>query len=190
MTGILTHLDRLREAAAEQYGYVSAAQALDAGVPYAELSKLVARQRLERVAHGVYRVPLMPYTEYDRFMLALLWTGAPEACLSHETALDAYAVSDINPTAVHITVAKRRRISRKNGEGYIVHRQDLKTEQIKWWEGMRIVTLPVAIRQCIGEKVPSYLVRQAIEHGARAGQLSPADSKVLHELLEARSAPG
>jgi predicted transcriptional regulator of viral defense system len=40
-------------------------------------------------------------------MKAVLCAGFPEACLSHDTALDAYGVSDINPTAIHITVAKK-----------------------------------------------------------------------------------
>jgi predicted transcriptional regulator of viral defense system len=59
---------------------------------------------------------------YNQFMKSVLWTGVPEACLSHDTALYAYGGSDINPAAIHITVAKKRRIARKGGQGYVVHR--------------------------------------------------------------------
>jgi predicted transcriptional regulator of viral defense system len=184
MNEIVTYLDRLREIAIDQYGFVTAAQSAAAGVPYTELSKMVSRNRLERVAHGVYRVPLVPYTEHTRFMQALLWTGAPEAVLSHDTALDAYGVSDINPTSIHITVAKSRRIRRGGGQGYTIHYQDLRPDQLSWWEGMRMVTLTVAIEQCIGSKVPRYLIRQAIERGSKGDRALSAQKERLLDLLE------
>jgi predicted transcriptional regulator of viral defense system len=45
---------------------------------------LSSRGQLERVAQGVYRFPQLPVTEYDPYMLAVLWTGVPAACLSHD----------------------------------------------------------------------------------------------------------
>jgi predicted transcriptional regulator of viral defense system len=71
------------------------------------LSTVVARDRLQRVAHGVYRVPQVAETEFDQYQQAVLWTGASEACLSHATALAAWEVSDINPDRIHLTVACR-----------------------------------------------------------------------------------
>lgn len=53
MSEVVTYLERLRELALDQHGFVTTAQALTDGVPQTELSKLVARERLERVAHGV-----------------------------------------------------------------------------------------------------------------------------------------
>ena len=47
--------------------FVTTAQALDEGVSKATLSKLAARGRIERVAHGVYRVPQVPADRFDRF---------------------------------------------------------------------------------------------------------------------------
>ncbi|MDR0308676.1 MAG: type IV toxin-antitoxin system AbiEi family antitoxin domain-containing protein [Coriobacteriales bacterium] len=184
-----TYLDYLREIAIDQYGFVTTEQALEAGVPHSQLSKMVSRQRLERVAHGVYRVPLVPYSEYTRFMQALLWTGAPEAVLSHDTALDIYGVSDINPTLIHVTVAKSRRIRRSGGQGYAVHYQDLKPDQLFWWEGMRIVTLSVAIEQCINSGVPRYLIRQAIERGSKSNRAVAQEKERLFNLMEARDDP-
>jgi predicted transcriptional regulator of viral defense system len=185
MNETLTYLDCLREAAVDQYGFITTRQALDRGVPQAELSKMVSRGRLEHVAHGVYRVPLIPYSEYTRFMLALLWTGAPEAALSHETALDAYGVSDINPTLIHVTVAKSRRIRRSGGQGYAVHYQDLDSAKLTWWEGMRIVTLPAAIEQCIESGVQRYLIRQAIERGGEKYHFTSHEKERLFRLMEA-----
>ena len=181
-----TYLDHLREIAIDQYGFVTTEQALEAGIPHSQLSKMVSRQRLERVAHGVYQVPLVPFSEYTRFMLALLWTGASEAALSHDTALDIYGVSDINPTLIHVTVAKSRRIRRSGGQGYVVHYDDLNPAQISWWEGMRIVTLSVAIEQCIKNSVPRYLIRQAIERGSKVDRVVAQEKEKLFDLMEAR----
>jgi len=183
---VVTDLERLREVALDQYGYVTTAQALEAGVPHAQLSKMVARGRLARVAHGVYQVPQVPATQYGPFMLAVLWTGAPEACLSHDTALAAWDVSDINPTAIHLTVARHRRVTRAGGDGYVLHHQDLDDAQRTWWEGIPIVTAGTTIAQCIDTGVPTYLVRQALERGRRTGLLTTADHDDLAAKLEAR----
>ena len=158
-------------------------QALDAGISRRALSGLVERNRLERIVFGVYRVPQIPDTQYDTFMLAVLWTGVPEAVLSHETALDAYEVSDINPMRIYITVGKNRRIRRSGGEGYVLYYQDLQPDQKTWWEEIPIVTLPTAIDQCIMSGVPTYLLVQAIENGRSRGLLTVGEESALKEKL-------
>ena len=181
-----TNIDRMRSVAIEQYGYITAAQARDLGVSKAALSMLLKRERVSRVAYGVYRIPQVPATERGRFMLATLWTGADEAALSHETALDAYGVCDVNPGQVHITVAKRRRIARGGGEGYAVHREDLAPEDLSWWEGIPTVTLRKAIAQCTDAGTPSYLLHQAIENGLARGMLLPDEAADLQTKLAER----
>lgn len=94
------------------------------------LQMLVHRDPLQRAAFGVYRFPRYPVSQYDPYLVAVLWTRAPEACLSHETALDAHQISDVNPSAIHITVARNRRLRRTDGEGYLVHHEDLTADQI------------------------------------------------------------
>ncbi len=96
MNEVVIYLDQLHEIALDQHGFVTTTQAADAGVSRPELAKMVARNRLERVAHGVYRIPQVPETQYNPFMLAVLWTGVPEACLSHDTALALRERSDIS----------------------------------------------------------------------------------------------
>jgi predicted transcriptional regulator of viral defense system len=183
---VLTDLDRLREVALDQHGYVTTAQALEAGVSNASLSMMVKRERLERAAHGVYRVPQVPVTAYDELMRAVLWAGVPEACLSHDTALDAWGVSDINPALIHITVGAKRRLVKVAPDNYEVHRQDLAPGQVTWWEGIPTVTAATAIEQCLASGVPTYLVRQAIERSAPAGLVAVGERERLARMLEAR----
>jgi predicted transcriptional regulator of viral defense system len=172
----------------DQYGFVTTAQAVDAGVARPELAKMVARDRIERVAHGVYRIPQVPQTQYDAFMLAVLWTGAPEACLGHETALMLRELSDINPTSIHVCVGKRRRIKRVGGIGYILHNEDIAPQCITWFKEIPIVDTPTAIEQCIFDGVPGYLIEQAMETASKTSELTKIEREGLTRMLEERDA--
>jgi len=180
--------DVLWDTAAAQHGFVTARQARDLGVSDMALQMLVRRGTLERRARGVYRFPLFPVSQYDPYMLAVLWTGADEACLSHETALDAYAISDVNPNVIHVTVAKHRRLRRVGDDGYVVHCEDLTPEQIGWWQEVPTVTAATAIAQCIAYGTPIYLLRQALERGHDQGYLTTAKRDRLAQTLEERHA--
>lgn len=185
---VVTKLERLREVALDQHGFITTAQAIDEHVSHAELSTMVARERIERVAHGVYRVPQVAETEFDQYQLAVLWTGAPEACLSHDTAIEAWGISDINPDRIHLTVSRRRRLRRGGGERYVIHHEELDSTQVAWWQGIRTVAVPTAVAQCISSGVPSYLIRQALDRAGRTSLLSAADRERLTAELEARDA--
>ncbi|MDR1513587.1 MAG: type IV toxin-antitoxin system AbiEi family antitoxin domain-containing protein [Propionibacteriaceae bacterium] len=186
MIAALTDLDRLREVALDQHGFVTTEQALDAGVTHPSLSMMVRRERLERVAHGLYRVPGVPASIADELMQAVLWTGFPEACLSHDSALDAWEISDINPSRIHVAVGAKRRITKATPRNYVVHKQDLEPRQVTWWDGIPTATATTAIEQCIVSGVPTYLLRQALERSAPTGLVPVDERKRLAGLLEAR----
>lgn len=176
----------LWEIAAAQHGFVTAQQAVGVGVGKGALQMLVHRGTLTRAAFGVYRFPQYPVGQYDGHMLAVLWTRAPEACLSHETALDAYGISDINPDRIHVTVGARRRLRRAGGEDYMIHHEDLQPVQIGWWQEIPTVTPATAIAQCIAYGTPTYLLRQALERGHAQGYLTTAERDDLAAALEVR----
>lgn len=178
--------DELWDMATVQHGFVTAQQAAQLGVGKGALQMLVQRGTLERAAFGVYRFPRYPVSEHDPYMLAVLWTRAAEACLSHETALDVYGVSDINPNRIHVTVGKDRRLRRSAGEGYVIHYEDLTREQIGWWQEIPTVTVATAITQCISMGTPTYLLRQAIENGHAQGRITTAERVELAAILEVR----
>jgi predicted transcriptional regulator of viral defense system len=183
---VLTGLDRLREVAFDQHGFVTTEQALEVDVSNASLSMMVRRGRLERVEHGLYRVPQIPVTQYDEFHRAVLWAGFPQTCLSHDTALDAWGISDINPNEIHITVGTKRRIGKAIPKFYVIHRLELAPGQITWWEGIPTVSAATAVEQCIVTGTPTYLIRQALERSVPAGIIPRMERDRLTGLLEAR----
>lgn len=180
--------DLLWEIAENQHGFVTARQSTEAGVGKHALQMLAHRGTVERAAFGVYRFPQYPVSQYDPFMVAVLWTRAEEACLSHETALDAYGISDVNPNVIHVTVAKDRRLRRRNGETYVIHHEDLVPAQVGWWQEIPTVTPETAIAQCIGYGTPTYLLRQALERGHQQGYLTTVERDRLAQALEERHA--
>ena len=186
MTTKLLARNELWEVATAQHGFVTAQQATGLGVSKHALQMLVRRGTLTRAAHGVYRFPQYPVSQYDGHMLAVQWTRAPEACLSHETALDTYGICDVNPNRMHVTVAKARRLRRTGGEGYVIHHEDLVSAQIGWWQEIPTVTPATAIAQCVAFGTPTYLLRQALERGHAQGYLTTADRDELAQLLDLR----
>lgn len=186
MNETLTDIEKLREIALDQHGFVTTAQAQEASVSRPSLTYLAKHGRIERVRHGIYRVGQVPYTEHDAKHLALLWADPESAVLGYDTALETYGVCDINPTKIHVVVRKGKRINRAGGHAYRVHKEDLSPSDLSWWEGMRVVKLPAALRQCIEAGLPTYLAEQAIERGRASGLLLPAQAKELKERLEGR----
>lgn len=187
MKETMTDLEKLREIALDQHGYVTSAQAQKVGVKRASLTYLVNHDRLERVLRGVYRVPQVPYTEHDAKHLAILWADPDSAVLGYDTALAAYDVCDINPTKVHVVVDKGKRISRNGSEAYVVHKENLNQKDITWWEGMRVVRLAVALRQCIDLGLATHLAEQAIENAVSRGMLTSEQVDFIRQRLDARN---
>jgi predicted transcriptional regulator of viral defense system len=179
--------DVLLDLAAAQNGLVTRRQAIDErDVHPTAVDALVARGRLKRVAHGIYRYPLLPGVEYEPDQVALLRTGDPDAALSHETALAIHDISDVNPSRYHVVVARPRRIRRNDNDRYVVHVQRLTPRQVTWWQQMPIVTPATAIEQRLEYGTPTYLLRQALDRSDRTGAVLRADLNRLTEALERR----
>lgn len=176
----------LWDAALDQHGFVTLSDARRLGVSTDAVAMLAHRGKIQRVATAVYRFPRFPAGPNAPYMQAVLWTGHDQACLSHDTALALYEVSDINPDRVHLTVPRNWRIRRSGGDLYVVHHEDLTKSEIGWWDEIPAVTLATAIRQCISSGTPTYLLRQALERGLDTGRLNVADQQDLARRLDER----
>lgn len=168
----MTLRDELWQVALDRYGFVTAQDAYDLGVDVEELSRLARRGKLTRAAHGVYRFAEFPTTARDEYMLAVLWAGPHGAVLGHDTALRVYDLCAINPDRIHLTVPRSARIQRSGGNLYVLHHQDLRPDQVGWWEGIPTVTEYTAIDQGIASNVPIHLIEQAIATARRTGRIT------------------
>jgi predicted transcriptional regulator of viral defense system len=174
---------QLAERAAENFGYVTSEDARALGVPMGTLNALSRRGQLERVDHGIYRVPLIPPGRLDEYRLATLWPDG-RGRISHDSALDLYGLSDVNPSKIHVTVPASYRTHRETPTLYVLHREDIAAEDQDSFEGIPVVSAAKAIRQAHERHVRRSLVEQAIEDGVRAGWLRRREGDQLRaELL-------
>jgi predicted transcriptional regulator of viral defense system len=111
------------EIAEDQWGLVTRAQALAAGVPRATFARLVAAGALVRVAHGVYRIAGGPdpghldlraaWLQLDP--LAPAWQRVRSdnvAVVSHRSAADIYGLGDLIASAHEFSVPGRTQTRR------------------------------------------------------------------------------
>ena len=98
-------IDALYRVAEPQGGYLTTAQALEAGVSRRLLSHYAARGDLERVVYGIYRLHRFPVHRFGDLIATTLWAGSG-AAVSHDSALAVYGLGAAMPSVIHITVPR------------------------------------------------------------------------------------
>jgi predicted transcriptional regulator of viral defense system len=157
--------------AQQQYGYLTPDDARELDIDPTQLRLMAARHTLERRGRGLYRMPMVPVTQLDAYMEAVLWTGR-RGVLSHETALDLHELCDVNPSAIHLTVPIGFRTRKAVPEIYRLHRYDLDSAEVSWHEGVPIVTPARAILGGIEQALGWQLIDQAIEAARARGLIT------------------
>jgi predicted transcriptional regulator of viral defense system len=181
--------NRLAEIAADRYGYVTTADAEALGVDPHRLFEMARRGQLDHPMTAVYRVPLIPVTPLDPYMQATLWPIKAGAVISHVSALGLYELSDVNPAKINITVPRAHRPRREVPALYVLHHEDLETDEVTAYEGIPIVTVAKAIRQADEAHLGPALIRQAIDDARRRGFLKRSEAAELYgDLVEGDSA--
>lgn len=174
---------KVLELATDQYGYVTTAQARDGGVSADALRKMAERGTLERVSWGVYRVPTFPPSPYAEYMEASLWPAGVRGVISHQSALALRELSDVSPSAIHITVPEGFRIRRDVPAQLAVHHADLADDEVALFEGIPCTGVARTIEDCHRTHVGPALLRQALDDAEREGFLSPAKAADLRERV-------
>lgn len=179
----------LAELALDQHGFVTTHDAREAGIDPHRLVEMARRGSAERVAHGVYRLPVTVPTGLEQLVEATLWPRADVVALSHETALDLHDLGDFNPAKIHITVPAdyRLNVDRQVPALYVLHRRDLPHKDITRHQGIPIVTPLRAILDGIETHVRPDLLRQARDTAQRRGMIRPSDLAMLNEWLAGKA---
>ena len=175
--------------AEEHDGLVTAGQARQSGFTDSVLSRLVERGRIERTSRGVYRIPYFPPGRFAQYLEAVLWAkanrGPEEVAVSHATALSVYGISDANPDLIHLTVPKSARLRRQQPKGVVIHRNDLKKEDIAVQEGIPLTTVGRTVADLLTAGARFDLIRQAISDARREGLIENGEAKQLRRKVDA-----
>jgi len=161
--------ERLFAIATEQAGYFTTAQARDCGFSSPLLTHHAKSGRFVRIARGLYR--LRDYPSSPREGLLAAWLRlAPEAVVSHESALELLGLSDAIPNLIHLSVPRaRRKLSRRSGVALHTTTRPLDGSEVVVRDGMRL-TRPARTIADVAEAglAPEQVVRaarQAIDRG-------------------------
>ena len=167
---------RLLALAAGQSGYFTAAEARDVGYAYAAQKFHVDHGNWVRVDRGLFRLPEWPVGEHDSLVRWALWARG-RAVVSHETALAAHRLGDVNPALVDLTVPRG---FRSTATGVRIHHADLPADDIVERGGFRLTTpLRTLIDVAVGT-LDVDLLATAIRDALDAGLVTRA--QVLHRV--------
>lgn len=161
----------LNQIAASQGGYFTAAQARAAGYAYSQQHFHIRRGNWLRVERGVFRLRYFPPAEREDLVRWSLWSrdrkGAPQAVVSHDTALAVHGLSDVMPQRIHLTVPPGFR--KRTPPGCVLHTARLSPDDSEARAGFRVTTpLRTLVDVAAGPLSQEHLnaaVRDALERG-------------------------
>lgn len=190
----------LQALAGDQAGYFTAKQAARLGYGYPHLTYHVAAGNVDRAGHGLYRIRGAPVAEHDDLVRLALWSrdrsGAPQAVASHTTALVVHELTDLLPSAIHLSVP--RKFQKKPPPGCVLHRTELDPTEVEKRDGF-LVTKPLrSLLDAADSDVPQDELKKAVaiavERGSvrrtallKAARGSPGEARLVRAMPRERS---
>ena len=169
--------------AASQGGLFTSSQAKSLGIAAPQQSRYAASGEWAREAHGIYRMAALPDADpvKSQYHLWMLWSigrnGRSHAAFAYETALAIYALSDLQPSKIHLSVPRgfRRGVVPRV---LVLHKEDRNVNEEVWdWEGLRVVrpfqTIVDIVRE---ERVSSEHAERGFVDGLRKGLITREDT--------------
>jgi len=172
----MARFDDIYEIAADNYGLVTFAEALDAGVTSVELRRFVKDGRLERIGQGVYKLTRYIPTPYDQYAEAVALVG-PGAYLHGESVLALHDLALVNP--LKISVASPKRVRKKLPKWISVVATD-KMEIPTNYEGIPSQSVADALRFS-KRSVMKERLADAVRDAAREGLIDEATEVTLRK---------
>ena len=166
--------DRLYELAADQQGFFTTKQAIAAGYADNTHPFHVKSGNWIRDYRGIYHLPKYSLGEHPDMMLWYLWSRnrneKPQGVYSHQTALNFYDISDINPSKLHMTVPPQFRRNSSIPKILILHRGIIHKDDLRQAQGFCVTQPLKTIVDLMGERSAQMdhmrqAVRQAFSRG-------------------------
>jgi Predicted transcriptional regulator len=184
--------DALFATASAQAGYFTASQAAAHGFGSALLTHHAQTGRFVRVVRGLYRLRDYP-TQPGEAVIAAWLRQAPDAVVSHESALELLGLSDVIADQVHLTVPRRRRRLAPQ-QGVIIHTttRPLGDADVVSRRGVRLTaparTIVDVAETGVAPDQVAAAVRTAVERGlttpARVRAATWSRSRRVRDLIE------
>jgi predicted transcriptional regulator of viral defense system len=145
---------QLAARAAANLGYVTTDDARDLSIAIGTINAMARRGQIERVCHGVYRMPVIPPGHLDAYKLATLWPDR-RGLISHSSALELRGIRDLDPARIHVTVPTSYRTHRAVPGPYALRHQDVAPADRECIDGVPVVSLALAVSQVEADELTS-----------------------------------
>ena len=169
-----TASSKLFEIAEAQQGYFTYKQALSAGY-YRDVANFHAKSgEWLRVKRGIYRLAKFPIADRPELVEWSLWSADRkdniQGVYSHQTALEIYDITDVNPAKLHMTVPKSFRKGTSLPKILVLHRAAIAKSDMKQFQGYRVTSPVRTIKDMLeaGSMDPQDIkagLRQAVQKG-------------------------
>lgn len=177
------NLGALFAVASAQAGCFTAAQAAEHGFSTGLLSHHVRSGRFVRISRGIYRFRDYPAQPGDEIVAAWL-RQAPDAVVSHESALEVLDLADTIADRVHVTVPRsRRRLVPQDGVVIHTTTHPLAPTDTVSRRGMRVTAPARTIADVAAAGVAPDHVTSAVHAALARGMTTPS---LLREAASSR----
>ena len=189
---------RLFEFAEQQQGFFTTKQAKAAGFAENTHPYHVQVGNWIREHRGIYRLNLFPAADRPDLVLWALWSRnrneEVEGVYSHHTALNLYALSDLSPAKLHMTVPADFRRSSDIPGILVLHHADLPASDVQTAQGFKFTRplrtiLDLIDAGTVEQRFIRQALRQAVDRGLitrqqiRNAHLGGPASKLVKEVL-------
>jgi predicted transcriptional regulator of viral defense system len=175
--------EALFQTASGQAGYFTTEQAAADGFSSALLTHHTKTGRFLRAGRGLYRLRDYPSAPHEEIVAAWL-RQAPDAVVSHESALELLGLSDVIADRVHLTVAReRRRLVAQPGVTIHTTTHPLTDADVIRRHGVRLTAPARAIVDVAAAGMAPDQVSAAVREALARGLTTPA---LLREAARSR----
>ncbi len=181
-----SNLFALLELASEAGGLITTHAALERGISRRALAGMTQRGLIEHVSRGVYRLVHSQADPFASYRTVIMWAQAhrgPRVALSHETALTILALSDANPSQIHLTIPSDVRFRRHLPTRVTIHRAPLDDKDVMEHEGLQLTSFSRTVID-VARSGNMRFAGDAIIQGRREGYITERESKRLTAELE------
>lgn len=180
-------INTLLPVAERQNGFITAAQALEAGMDRSGLSRLVKLGFLDRVQRALYRLSHFPQDDNADLWRAVLWPvlDKPNGILGTlclETALSVYDVSSINPSKIDVALPPSHRFRREIPSEFVLHSKSYPNADVTHVQGLPTTTLFRTLADLIAARVALQFVDEALQVAASRALITSRDDQTLRAM--------
>jgi predicted transcriptional regulator of viral defense system len=154
--------------AAQQGGYLTAAQARAVGYSYQAQAHHIAAGNWRRVDRGLVRLTEWAPQPHDDLFRWLLWSKR-QGVVSHESALSVHGVSEFESPRIHLTVPSR---FPKTDDGVVLHYSELPEQDIDATPGFPVTTVVRSLIDVAADGADDDQLARAIRETLDTGRVT------------------